>query len=301
MKILLGGATGFVGSFLAPFLKERGHIVFQLVRQKNLLTEDRIFWNPETGAIDPKHLEGFDAVINLAGENIFSGRWTEERKKKIKNSRIDSTLLLARTLAELKKPPRVFVNASAMGYYGDRGDAPLTETSPQGKGFLAGLCREWEEATSPALARGIRVVLPRLGLVLSPKGGALKMMLVPFKLGLGGKLGSGKQYVSWIDIRDLVRIFYFALTQESLRGPINAATPNPVQNEKMVEILAAVLNRPAFLTMSEGLLKLILGQLAEEVLLSSTRMIPKALQDAGFEFHYPHLKEALQMMLLESK
>src|SRR5712692_1079530 len=230
MKILIAGASGLVGSAMVPNLKAEGAEVVRLVRATPRAGE--IEWHPNHGSIDASALEGFDAVINLAGDGIADGRWTEEKKRRILDSRVNGTRLLSETMAKLSRKPATFINASAIGFYGDRGDELVDEDSGPGEGFLAGVCRAWESATSPAEQAGIRVVKLRFGPILARAGGMLGKMLTPFKLGLGGKVGSGKQYISWVAIDDVVGAIKLALSSESLRGPINAVAPRPVTNEE---------------------------------------------------------------------
>ena len=297
MKILIAGATGLIGSKLVPFLKEQGHQVVILTREQGQLDSGSISWNPESGFIDGSKLEGFDAIINLAGENIADGRWTEEKKEKIYKSRVNLTRQLSEAIANLTKPPKVFINASATGYYGNKWDIIQTEDSPRGVGFLADLCLKWEEATQVAEDRGIRVVKLRTGIVLSPQGGALGKMIPPFKMGMGGTLGGGAQYMSWITLEDLIRVIDFALTHDSIKGPINVVTPNPVSNADFTKALGKQLHRPTFMHMPEMVVKVMFGEMADEMLLSSTRAMPEKLTNAGFKFEYPMLEEALQHVL----
>src|SRR5574337_584090 len=243
LRILVTGSTGFVGSALVPFLAASGHRVGRLVRTLPRKGKNEFQWGPETGFIDTAHLEGIDGVVHLAGENIATDRWTAEKKAKIRDSRVDGTRLLCDALAGLKQPPKVLVCASAIGYYGDRGDELLTEDSEPGTGFLAGVCREWEAATESSAQKGVRVVRLRFGMVLSPTGGAMAKLLPPFKKGLGGVLGTGRQYVSWIALDDLLGVIVHALTTEALQGPVNAVTPNPVSNREFTRTLGRLLGR----------------------------------------------------------
>jgi hypothetical protein len=300
MRILVTGSTGLIGSALVPFLTASGHSVTRLTRSKNFsgdkLGESVAYWNPDARKIDPAVFEGHDAVVHLAGENV-AGLWTQEKKKRIRKSRVEGTRLLSRSLAELGKPPKVLVCASAVGYYGNRGDEILTEESESGEGFLAEVCREWEEACEPTRKKGIRVVNLRIGLVLSPEGGALKTMLPPFRLGVGGTIGSGNQYISWISIDDMVGIIHHAINQENLNGPVNSVAPNPVTNREFTKTLAWVLGRPSFLSVPEFAIRLLTGEMAEEMLLASTRAVPKKLLDSGYKFRYPELEGALRHLL----
>src|SRR5262245_13397563 len=244
MRVLVTGASGLVGSALVPFLTTGGHRVTRLVRSQPRPGAAEIHWDPVTGVQDLSSLEGMDAVVHLAGENIAGGRWTAERKAKIRDSRVIGTRTLCETLARLSQPPKVLVSASATGYYGDRGAEPLWENSTFGTGFLADVCRAWEKATQPAVQKGIRVVLLRLGIVLSPAGGALAKMLLPFKLGLGGVIDRGNQYLSWIALDDVAGAMAHTLMTDALQGPVNAVAPHPVTNREFARTLGRVLRRP---------------------------------------------------------
>ena len=241
----------------------------------------------------PLDLEGIDAAVHLAGENIASSRWTPAQKAKIRESRVAGTRLLAETLSKLKTPPKTLVCASAIGFYGDRSDQRLNEDSPPGTGFLADTCREWEAAAKPAADRGIRVVHLRTGVVLASQGGALAKMLTPFRLGIAGIIGSGQQYMSWISLDDLVAVISFALLKETLRGPVNAVAPNPVTNHEFTKTLGRVLRRPTVFPMPAFAARLAFGEMADGLLLASTRVEPKRLMDAGFRFRFPALDAAL--------
>jgi len=293
MKILIAGATGMVGSALIPHLSENGHSVVKLVRKKSE-AENEIEWDSEHDTLNPASCEGFDYVINLAGENISSGRWTETIKKKIKESRIKSTRLIVDTLAKVDKKPKGLINASAVGYYGNREDQILRETDGSGDGFLAEVCREWESEAARAEKLGIRVVCTRFGMILSQNGGALKKMLAPFKLGLGGVVGSGRQYMSWIAIDDVIAILALAMQTEGLKGAVNVASPSPVQNREFTKVLGKVLNRPTFLPLPAFAARLAFGEMADELLLASTRVVPEKLTQHGYQFLYPHLEQALK-------
>jgi len=297
MKILVTGSTGLIGSALAQHLSGEGHTVIRLLRARARPGEKGILWDIQMGTLDPQPLEGLDAVVHLAGENIAAGRWTLTRKAIIRDSRVKGTRLLSETLGRLTQPPKVLVCASAMGYYGDRGDELLTEDSASGSGFLAELCREWEAASEPAAARGIRVVHLRIGLVLSAEGGALKQMLPPFKLGVGGRLGNGKQYMSWIALDDLVGVIEHALTHDTLVGPANAATPHPVTNLEFTKTLGRVLGRPAVFPVPSFAVRLLFGEMGDALLLSSARLEPVRLAASGFVFRYPQLEDALRYLL----
>lgn len=297
MKILLTGSSGLIGAALLNSFRERGYEVKRIVRSEKFLSEDAILWDPEHHEIRLDEFEGFDVVINLAGENIASGRWTEEKKKKIRDSRVLGTHMLAELLARLERPPSVFVSASAIGYYGDRADEKLSEQCSVGQGFLAEVCQKWEEATGAAKKAGIRVVNLRIGAVLSKNGGVLSRILPSFKYGLGGIIGSGKQFMSWISIDDLIGIVLYVINHEGVCGPINVVSPEPVTNYVFTKTLGKILRRPTFFPFPAFLAKLVLGEMADELLLSSCRAIPQVLQESGYQFLYPDLKGALQYIL----
>ena len=297
MKVLLTGSSGLVGSALASFLTTQGHTVTRLVRDKQSVTENSVYWKPRDGVLDPAVFEGIDAVVHLAGESIASGRWSDSKKQAIRDSRVDSTQLIADALARAAKPPSVFVVASAIGFYGDRGSEPLTEDSPVGLGFLAGVCREWEEATKPAAEAGVRVANMRFGVILSPAGGALQKMLPAFQLGGGGTLGSGEQYMSWISLDDVVGAIHHALVTDSVSGPVNVVAPEPVTNTEFTKTLGKVLGRLTILPVPSFALKMLLGEMAEELLLSSARVVPQKLEKTGYEFRHPELEGALRSLL----
>jgi len=295
MKILVTGATGLVGSALVPFLAAGGHEVVRLGRTAPGAGDIR--WDPDAGALDTAGLEGFDGVVHLAGENIASGRWTEARKHRIKESRVKGTSLLAATLAGLERPPRVLVSASAIGYYGDRGDEELTEASPSGSGFLSEVCREWEAATDAAEGKGIRVAHARLGVVLGKDGGALAKMLTPFRLGAGGVIGNGRQYMSWITLEDTVAAIGHLLSTESAAGPVNVVAPAPVTNGEFTRTLGRVLRRPTLFPMPGFAARLAFGEMADALLLASTRVKPAGLLDSGYAFRHGSLEEGLRHVL----
>ena len=296
MRVAITGASGLIGNRLSSFLSENGHEVLALVR-RNARSTDEVSWDPAGGHIDVDRLEGIDAVVHLAGENIAGGRWTTARKAAIRDSRVHGTRTLCDGLRRLDRRPRVLVSASAIGFYGDRGDEALTEESASGDGFLADVCRRWEDAAAPASAAGIRVVTLRIGVVLTSEGGALKTMLPPFRLGIGGVLGAGDQYMSWIAIEDLVRAIYHCIDNEALRGPVNAVAPSPVTNQELTRALGRVLHRPTFLPVPAFALRLLVGEMADALLLASTRVEPVRLRAAGFEFLHPRLEEALSAEL----
>lgn len=296
MNVLVTGSSGLIGSALGPYLASNGHQVIRLVRSKVQAGETQRCWDPEAGTLDPASLEGLDAVVHLAGENI-ARRWTETKKLKILNSRVKSTRLLSESLRRLAKPPKVLVSASASGYYGDRADEILKEESAAGSMFLSEVCRQWEAETEPAARAGIRVVVLRIGVVLSPSGGALAQMLLPFKLGAGGRIGSGRQFWSWIAIDDLLGAILHALNTQALRGPVNAVAPNPVTNLEFTKTLGRVLGRPTLFPMPAFAARLVFGQMAEELLLASARMEPAQLLATGYKFQYRELVPALRHLL----
>jgi len=297
MRVAITGSTGLVGSGVVASLSAAGHEVVRLVRSVPAPGENAVRWDPKRGEIDAPGLEGQDAVVHLAGENIASGRWNAARKAAVRDSRVNGTRLLCDTLAGLARPPKTIVCASAIGYYGDRGADVLTEESPPGAGFLPGVCREWEAAAEVLVRMGIRVVALRIGVVLSPKGGALSRMLPPFRAGLGGVIGNGRQYVSWVALDDLVGIVLHALQCEKLRGPVNAVAPVPVTNRELTEALGKVLSRPTLLPVPAFALRLALGEMAEALLLASTRVTPRRLEETGYRFLFPELPGALRHLL----
>jgi uncharacterized protein (TIGR01777 family) len=302
MKVLISGSSGLIGKALQKELKNYGHEVIVLVRDKTKVSPSSIFWDPLHSLIDISSLEGFDAIVNLSGENITLGRWNEARKEMILESRVKSTKTLVDALIRLKNPPKVLINASAIGYYGDRNGEICNENTSPGTGFLSQVCQQWERATLPAEEKGIRTVLLRTGLVLSADGGALEKMLTPFKLGVGGRLGSGKQYISWITIDDLVGIILFSIGNDSINGPINAVTADAVMNEDFTKALGEVLNRPTPLPIPEFMLKVLAGEeLTKNILLSSTRVEPKKLLQEGYLFKYPNLEEALEYLVKKER
>ena len=296
MKILVSGASGLIGSALVPLLQAQGCEIVRLVRTPQT-TPDAIYWNPATAEFADNALDGIAAVVHLAGENIASGRWTAARKARIKDSRVVGTRLLANAMATAANPPQHWICASAIGYYGNRGDQHLTESSSAGDGFLAELCVEWEAAAAPAVAAGIRVAFPRIGIVLSNRGGALAKMLLPFKLCLGGHLGNGRQYMSWISLHDLARALQFLLVTESISGPVNLSAPNPTTNREFTKAMGRALGRPTPFPAPAAILRLLLGEMAEQLLLNSVRAIPGTLVDNGFQFDHETLDEALAATL----
>ena len=284
-----------VGSALIPRLEADGGEIIRLVRDTPRANE--VEWHPNQDEIDPAKLNGFGAIINLAGENVAEGRWTDEKKRRIRDSRVNGTHLLSEAIAKTPQKPQVFLCASATGIYGDRGDEILVEQSESGGGFLAGVCREWEKATEPASKAGVRVVNLRFGPILARAGGMMEKMLTPFKLGLGGKIGSGKQYISWVAIDDAVSAILLALKDGSIRGPLNVVSPNPVTNEEFTKTLGEVLSRPTVMAMPAFAARLAFGEMADEMLLVSQRVVPKKLNAAGFEFQYRELEPTLRTYL----
>lgn len=295
--IAISGASGLVGQSLVPLLTAAGYSVRRLVRSEPNPSAGEIGWDPVGGHLSPTDLEGVDAVIHLAGESIASGRWNQNKRRRIRDSRVMSTRLLAQTLAHMTSPPSVLLCASATGYYGDRGEELLTEKAGPGQSFLAKVCQEWEEAAEPAREAGIRVANLRFGVVLSQQGGALQQMLPLFRLGLGGRLGSGKQYWSWIGIEDAIGAIDHVLANESLSGPVNMTTPNPVTNREFTSCLAKVLRRPAILPAPSAALRVALGPMADELLLASARVTPEQLLQSGYEFRNKDLESALRHLL----
>ena len=296
MKVAITGASGLVGRALAPSLSADGHEVIRLVRRAPRAA-DEVRWDPERGEIDPLRLEGVDAVVHLAGANLAEGRWSERRKARLRDSRVAPTRLLAEALAGLKRRPRVLVSASAIGYYGDRGDEWLSESSAPADDFLGRLVRDWEAAAAPAAQAGIRVVHPRTGLVLSLAGGALGKMLPPFRMGLGGVLGSGRQHMSWIAIDDLLGVLHHVLGREDLEGPVNVVSPSPVTNAELTRVLGRVLHRPTVARAPAFALRLAFGEMADATLLASTRVRPERLLASGYRFRFPELEPALRHVL----
>jgi uncharacterized protein len=294
MNVLLTGASGFIGSALASSLASGGHTVRRLTRRPPA-GEGAFAWNPRDGSIDRRALAQLDAAVHLAGETV-DGRWTPAKKERILRSRVDGTRALSEALAALDPPPRVLVCASAVGFYGDRGDEELTEQSPPGHSFLAEVVKKWEAASTPAEEAGIRVVRLRFGIVLGREGGALRRMLIPFRLGLGGRLGSGRQWMSWVSIDDVVGAIQHSLVTDELAGAANAVAPNPVTNAELTKTLGRVLRRPAILPVPTPVLRIALGEFAGE-LVSSVRVLPRRLAEAGYEFRDPALEPALRRFL----
>lgn len=296
-KIAITGASGLIGSGLTAFLKSGGHQVYRLVRNQADSSKKEIFWQPSSKILNPKDLEGMDVVIHLAGENIAASRWTDMQKARIRDSRIETTKFLADTLAKLDNPPRVLISASAIGYYGDRGTEILREESPKGTGFLSEVSQQWEAATQVATERGIRVVHLRNGIVLSPQGGALAKMLLPFKLGIGGQFGNGDQYMSWIAIDDVIGAIYHIMANEEITGAVNLVSPNPVTNQEFTKILGKVLFRPTIFPLPAFIAKLALGEMANDLLFSSARVHPGKLLANNYNFRHPDLEATLCHLL----
>jgi len=297
MRVLISGSSGLVGTALMPVLTGNGHEVVRLVRSQPSPGASEVRWDPEAGQIDAAGLKGVDAGVHLAGESIAAGRWTGAKKARILESRVKGTRLIAETLAGLNPVPKVLVGASAVGYYGDRGEETLREESDSGSMFLSDVCRQWEAATEPAAAAGVRVVLLRSGIMLSATDGALPRLLTPFRLGVGGTLGSGKQFMSWIAIDDVVGVIMHALTTEALRGPVNSVAPQPVTNREFTKTLGRVLGRPTLFPMPAFAARLAFGQMADELLLASQRVESARLLASGFQFRFPDLEGALRHLL----
>jgi uncharacterized protein len=294
MNVLVSGATGLIGSALIPELEAGGHSVTRLTRSPR--SDEDVRWDPDAGTIEGD-LAGTDIVVHLAGESIAEGRWTSEKKRRILESRQKGTRLLAEKIAGLPAPPSVMVSVSAIGYYGDRGNELLTEESEPGDLFLSRVCLEWEAAAEPAREAGVRVVHPRFGIVLSTEGGALGTTLPIFKLGGGGKIGSGKQYWSWVSLDDVVGAILHAIETDALSGPVNVTAPDPPTNAEYTRVLGRVLNRPTFFTVPAPAARIALGGMADELLLASARVEPAKLEETGYEYRHPELEGALRHLL----
>lgn len=298
MRVAVTGASGLIGSALTESLQRDGHEVVRLVRRP-ARGAGEVEWNPAEERIDTPRLEGVDAVVHLAGESVGE-RWSDEKKRRIRRSRVQGTRLLAEALASLERRPAVLVSASAIGYYGDRGEQRLDEESTPGADFLSGVAVEWEGAAEAAAQAGIRVVHPRLGVVLSTRGGALDRMLTPFRLGMGGTLGSGEQWMSWIALPDAVAALRFLIDGSLLSGPVNLVAPDPVTNAEFTRALGDALGRPAVVRVPELALRLAFGEMADAALLASQRVAPARLEEAGFRWRFPELEDALRALLAES-
>lgn len=293
MKVLITGASGLVGTELQKSFAAKGYDML-LASRKEPKDDKHIQWSIEEGFAEPEKLEGIDAVVHLAGENVSGLRWTDEKKKAIRDSRVLGTRNVVDAISKLRDKPKVFVASSAIGFYGERGDEEVTESSAAGDNFLAGVSKEWESESRRAEDAGIRTVLLRTGIVLSKDGGALGTMLTPFKLGVGGVVGSGKQWMSWISMEDEIAIINYVIENENIRGAVNAVSPNPVTNQEFTKTLGEVLYRPTFLPLPEFAVSMVFGEMGDALLLASTKVIPKRLLDAGFEFKYPDLKPAIE-------
>jgi uncharacterized protein (TIGR01777 family) len=296
MKVLISGSHGLVGKALISSLSSDGHEIVRLVRGTPSGPAE-VEWHPNEGRIDAANLEGFDAVVHLAGESIASGRWTDEKKRAIRDSRVKGTALLSEALARLSRPPAVFLRASAIGYYGDRGDEVLTEKSAPGKDFLASVCVEWENATRAAIEKGIRTVHTRFGIILDAEEGALGKMLTPFRMGIGGRVGHGRQWMSWIAIEDVVNGLRFVIEDKTTSGPINFVAPNAVRNAEFTKSLGHVLSKPTLFPVPAFGVRLAFGEMGDALLLSSQRVEPRVLRERGFVFRWARLDEALRHLL----
>ncbi len=295
-RVAVTGASGLIGQRLCAMLAAQGYRPVRLVR-RTPGSPDEVQWQPEAGRVDAGRLEGVEAVVHLAGENVAAGRWTAARKEAIRRSRVEGTRVLCEALARLRDRPATLISASAIGFYGDRGDEPVTEDSPPGAGFLAEVCQAWEAAAEPVRQAGIRVVHPRIGMVLSSAGGALARMLPPFRAGLGGVAGSGLQYVSWIELDDLVRVILWLLDRGEVRGPVNAVAPEPVRHRDFVRTLGRLLGRPTLVPMPALAVRLTFGEMGVSLLLEGARVLPNALEAGGFRFRHPRLEGALRAAL----
>jgi uncharacterized protein len=296
MRVLVSGSTGLIGSSLVSFLKARGHEVVPLVRSKKDAAGGGIYWNPQTGDLDKDQFEDFDAVIHLAGENLANGRWTKKRKERIFLSRCRDTWLLSQVLIRLYRPPKSFISASATGFYGNRGGELLTEESRPGKGFLADLCVKWESATEAIQNRGSRVVIPRFGVVLSSKGGMLARLTPLVKMGLGSYIGCGEQLLSWIALEDLVGALYHLLVKEECSGLFNCVSPQPVTQREFIDALARHFHKKVRFRLPAQLVKLIFGEMADDLFLTSQKVSCERLLAAGYTFRLPSINEALSLI-----
>ncbi len=296
MRVLISGSTGLIGQELTTALKQAGNEAVSLSRQSKL-AGPTLIWNPPNTPVHPSSLNGFQAIIHLAGDSIADGRWTAAKKTRIRDSRVEGTRSLVESVLAMTTPPQVFISASAIGFYGDRGTEILNESSSAGRGFLPEVCQAWEAASRPLSVKGIRVVHLRFGIILSNKGGALAKMLPPFKLGAGGILGSGKQYMSWVSLDDAIHTIIFALRTQSLEGPVNVTAPQAVTNLEFTKTLGGVLHRPTLLPMPAPVARLIFGEMADALLLCSAKVQSEVLQKAGYTFKDPTLDGALKRIL----
>ncbi len=300
-KIVITGSSGLVGTNLITHLAAHSHDIVRMARGTGATTDSTVHWDPEAGEIDAVGLEGCDAVVHLAGESIANRRWSAAQKDRIRDSRVSGTTLLCETLANLESKPQVLVSASAIGFYGDRGDYVCDESAACGTGFLPDVCVAWEAATEPALRAGIRIVNIRTGIVLSRDGGALAKMLLPFQFGLGGVVGSGKQFWSWITLHDLIKAIDHCITTDGLRGPVNAVAPKAVTNYEFTKTLGRVIRRPTIFPMPAFAARLVLGEMADALLLASTHVVPKRLLETGFHFEFPELEPGLRKVLTRQR
>ncbi|MFM1919296.1 MAG: hypothetical protein RLZZ303_930 [Candidatus Hydrogenedentota bacterium] len=296
MRVVIAGASGLVGTALTASLRADGAEVVALVR-KSAAGPGEITWDPAAGKLNPDSLEGCDAVVNLSGENVAEGSWSDLRKKRILESRVGATRTLVEALGKMDHPPATLLSASAIGFYGDTGEGSVSESAPVGKGFLAGVCEAWESEALRAKHSGVRVVFARLGVVLSTQGGALAKMLTPFRLGLGGPLGDGTQYISWVTLGDTVRALKWCLSRKDIHGPVNLVAPHPVTNREFTRTLAAELHRPALFAAPKFALRFAMGEMADEMLLSSARILPTVLKEGNFDFEHPQLQGALHHLI----
>lgn len=298
LRIAVAGGSGFLGSALVNFLSERGHEVRRLVRPTSRNAPGlTIPWNPNYRQIDPQALAGMDAVFNLCGENLAEGRWTEDRKRTLVDSRIVPTAFLAESMARMERPPRVFISASAVGVYADRGDEPMDESSDAGHDFLCRLVCDWEAAAQPAARRGVRVIHPRFGAVLGAGGGMLAKLLLPFRMGMGGRIGTGHQMLSWIALDDAVAALGFLMEAHGLTGPVNLVAPGAVSNAEFAQTLASVLRRPALLPLPASVVSAVFGEMGRAMLLGGCHALPRRLEEAGFRFNFPELRTALEHLM----
>lgn len=296
-RVLITGASGLVGSHLGQELRRGGHTVVPMSRSAPSDGSEAIVWKPNEGELDPADLEGADVIVHLAGESIAAARWTEKKKQAIRDSRVNGTTLLSGAIARMQRKPAVLICASAIGIYGSRGDEMLDETSDAGDSFLADVCKQWEAACQPAREAGVRVVNARFGMVLSGDGGALKAMLTPFRMGVGGVVGDGLQWWSWVSLADAVRAITFAMDHEKMDGPMNVVSPNPATNREFTKALGKVISRPTILPLPAFAAKMMMAEMADELLLASARVQPRRLLEAGFEFHHAELEPALRYAL----